>query len=225
MIVTRQRRKPFPWKRFILPLVALALVAVALVWTPSRTVITNGPLGPVWNASGNAFNVVAQPFHFAAQNELLTQKNKQIADLQKQVSDLQGQVTAKDGKLKDLNAQVQQLQLQVANPKTSASGAPAAAQNGAAQADASNPAGGGITSQASSGSDLSQGATPDMRRTAAYWGNMEPENAAKLIQKLPVPYVAHILALMSPDTVGSILDALPASYAAKLTQDHPELKK
>ena len=54
---------------------------------------------------------------------------------------------------------------------------------------------------------------------------MEPENAAKVIQKEPIPYVAHILALMAPDTVGSILDALPADYAAKLTADHPELKK
>jgi hypothetical protein len=222
VIVTRQRRKPFPWTRLILPVIAVALVIFAFVWGPSRAVIANGPLAPVWRASGSAYGTVAKPFNFAAQNELLTQKNKQILALQKQVADLQSQTSAKDKKIGDLTGQVQQAQLRAASPKA----IPAPQQSaGAAQPDASNPATAGVASQTSSGSDLSQGATPDMRRTAAYWGNMEPENAAKLIEKLPIPYVAHILALMSPDSVGSILDALPTTYAAKLTQDHPELKK
>jgi hypothetical protein len=30
---------------------------------------------------------------------------------------------------------------------------------------------------------------------------------------------------MSPESVGAILENLPASYAAKLTQEHPELKR
>ncbi|HET9029706.1 MAG TPA: hypothetical protein VFN49_05970 [Candidatus Aquilonibacter sp.] len=223
MIVTRQRKKPFPWKRLILPVIAIALVVFAFVWPPSRNVIAKGPAAPVWNVAGNAWSNVAEPFHFAAQNEALTQKNAQIEKLQRQVSDLQSQLKAKDNKINGLNAQVSQMQLQAANPSPAASSAPAAQQNGTTGAGGSNP--GGIASQSNAGSDLAQGATPDMRRTAAYWGNMEPENAAKVIQKLPIPYVAHILALMSPDTVGSILDALPTSYAAKLTQDHPELKK
>ncbi|MDQ2992636.1 MAG: hypothetical protein M3R30_07465 [Candidatus Eremiobacteraeota bacterium] len=54
---------------------------------------------------------------------------------------------------------------------------------------------------------------------------MDPENAVKVVQKLPVSYVAHILALMSPDAVGPILDALPPAYAASLTQEHPELRR
>lgn len=221
MIVTRKRRKPFPWKRLILPVIAIALVIFAFVWGPSRNVIANGPMAPVWRASGSAYGTVSKPFNFAAQNEMLTEKNKQIVALQKQVVDLQSQASAKDKKIGSLTGQVQQAQLQAASPKAT----PAAQQSAApAQSDASNAAFASTTSQ-SSGSDLSSGATPDMRRTASYWGNMEPENAAKLIQKLPVPYVAHILALMSPDTVGAILDALPSGYAAKLTQDHPELKK
>jgi flagellar motility protein MotE (MotC chaperone) len=73
--------------------------------------------------------------------------------------------------------------------------------------------------------DLSSGATPDMQRTAKYWANMEPDNVAKVLPKLPIPYVARVLALMSPDDVGAILDALPAAYAAQLTQEHPELKR
>jgi flagellar motility protein MotE (MotC chaperone) len=64
-----------------------------------------------------------------------------------------------------------------------------------------------------------------MRRTAQYWASMEPENAAKLAQRLSPVYVARILSLMQPDSVGAILDALPANYAAKLTQEHPELQR
>ena len=221
MIVTRKRRKPFPWKRLILPVIAIALVVFAFAWTPSRNVISNGPMAPAWRASGSAVDAIAKPFNFAAQNEMLTEKNKQIVALQKQIADLQSQSATKDKKIGDLGGQVQQLQLQAANPKVSA--APKASASDA-QAEASN-ASSAVASQASAGSDLSQGATPDMRRTATYWGNMEPENAAKLIQRLPIPYVAHILALMAPDNVGAILDALPAGYAAQLTQDHPELKK
>ncbi len=218
MIVTRQRRKPFPWKRLILPVIAIALVMFAFVWAPSRNVIVNGPMAPVWRASGTAYGAVAKPFNFAAQNELLTEKNKQLVALQKQVSDLQSQVSAKDKKISDLTGQVQQQQLQAANAKP----APAAAAPAQASTSANT---GDVSASQSSGSDLAAGASADMRRTASFWGNMEPENAAKVIQRLPVPYVAHVMALMSPDGVGAILDALPPAYAAKLTQDHPELKK
>ncbi len=48
VIVTRQRRKPFPWRRLILPVVAIGLVVFAFVWPPSRNVILNGgPLSPM----------------------------------------------------------------------------------------------------------------------------------------------------------------------------------
>jgi flagellar motility protein MotE (MotC chaperone) len=227
VIVTRKRRKPFPWKRLILPVIAIALVVFAFAWGPSRNVVANGPLAPVWRASSTAYGAVAKPFNFAAQNEQLTEKNKQIMALEKQVSDLQSQSTAKDKKIGNLTSQVQEAQLQATSPSSrpgiaSATPAASASQQNTASAQAGSAFG---QTDASSGSDLSQGATADMRRTAQYWGNMEPENAAKLIQRLPVPYVARILALMSPDSVGAILDALPADYAAKLTQDHPELKK
>ena len=53
---------------------------------------------------------------------------------------------------------------------------------------------------------------------------MEPDNAAKVVQRLPVPYVARVLAQMSPDAVGAILDAVPATFAAQLTQENPQLK-
>ena len=89
MIVTRQRRKPFPWRRLILPLIAIALVVFAFSWGPSRNVITGGPMGPLWNTVGSTFDKVATPFHFAAQNQLITDRNKQILALQNQITDLQ----------------------------------------------------------------------------------------------------------------------------------------
>ena len=65
----------------------------------------------------------------------------------------------------------------------------------------------------------------ELNRTAQYWANMEPENAAKVVEKLPVPYVARVLSQMSPDAVGAILDAVPATFAAELTQENPQLKR
>ena len=75
MIVTRQRKKPFPWRRLILPVVAIGLVVFAFVWPPSRNVITAGPMGPVWNVVGNGYGKISAPFNFAAQN-MATEKNK-----------------------------------------------------------------------------------------------------------------------------------------------------
>ncbi|MGB8798592.1 MAG: hypothetical protein WCC70_13655, partial [Candidatus Aquilonibacter sp.] len=74
-------------------------------------------------------------------------------------------------------------------------------------------------------SDTTSNATPEMRRTAQVWANMQPENAAKVVQRLPIPYVAEVLALMSPDDAGSILDAVPPAFAAQVTQENPSLKR
>ncbi len=219
MIVTRKRRKTFPWKRLLFPLVALALIAIAFWWTPSRTAIATGPLAPAWNAGGSAFDKVAAPFHFLAQNKVIADESASIAKLQQQVADLQTAATAKDKQISQLQGS-----LDAANAQNAASRAPAArpaARSGAA-------AGPGAIASGAPGfaaGDLSAGASPDARRTAANWAAMDPENAAKVVQKLPISYVAHILALMSPDAVGPILDALPATYAASLTQEHPELRR
>ncbi len=218
MIVTRQRRKPFPWRRLILPLVALALVAFALVWQPSRNFIASGPLAPVWRSTAPAVSTIAQPFHFAAQNQIITERNARILALQNQLAALQKQDAAKDKTISNLKTQLQQMQLQA----TQAAPQPSAAPGKIASAGGASSA---LATSGSAANDLAAGATPDMRRTAQYWANMEPSNAAKVIEKLPIGYSARILALMSPDAVGSILDALPAAYAAKLTQDHPELRK
>jgi MgtE intracellular N domain len=198
VIVTRRRRKPFPWRRLILPVVAIGLVVFAFAWPPSRNVITGGPLSPLLQNVGSRFDTIAAPFHFAAQNQVLTDRNRQIMQLQSQITELQAQSAASSR-----------------NAATSPSAAPAA--GAAAQ---SNPA----AAEAGS-SDTTSNATPEMRRTAQVWANMQPENAAKVVQRLPIPYVAEVLALMSPDDAGSILDAVPPAFAAQVTQENPSLKR
>ena len=216
MIVTRRRRKPFPWKRLILPVIAIALVAVAIVWAPSRNVITGGPMAPMMQKAGSTFDNVAAPFHFAAQNQLLTDRNRQIVQLQSQVTDLQSQVAAKDKQISSLNGQVAQLQAQAAATRADTPAPAAPAQSGAQTTAGDSSAGIGTTTDSQ---------TQTLRRTASYWANMEPDNAAKVIEKLPPPYVARVLAMMSADDAGAILDALPAAYAAQLTQENPQLRR
>lgn len=216
MIVTRQRRKPFPFRKLLLPLIAIALVAVALWWTPSRNAIATGPLAPVWNAIGSAYAKVAAPFTFAAQSKALADDRTAIAKLQKQITDLQTQATAKDKQISQLKSSLDDASAQVAAARapsaqsTTAAGAPSVAASGSP----------GFVS-----GDMAAGASADARRTAQMWAAMDPDNAAKVIQKLPVSYAAHILALMSADSAGPILDALPPTYAAALTQEHPELRR
>jgi len=222
VIVTRQRRKTFPWSRVLLPLIAIALVAFAFVWQPSRNEIVNGPLAPVWRASAPMAGTIAAPFHFAAQNQAMTDLKHQILQLQHQVTAAQNASKSKDRQISRLRAQITQLESQAANAKaakpSASSGSPIAAGSAAAGIGASAQAG-------PTTGDLSAGATPDMRRTAQYWANMEPQNAAKVVQKLPSAYVARVMSLMSPDAAGAILDALPAAVAARLTQEHPELRR
>lgn len=221
MIVTRQRRRRFPWKRLALPIIAVVLVIFAFTWAPSRNAIANGPAAPLWRAAGSGVSTVAAPLHFAAQTQLISDRNKQIAQLQAQLADAQAKDEAKDKKLSDLQSQVATLQAQAATER----GAPPAKPAQSSAASDTTFASDSSPSNAQSSSDLATGATADMHRTAQFWANMEPENAAKVVQHLPVIYVAHVFALMPADAAGSIMDALPARYVAELTQEHPELKR
>ncbi len=76
-----------------------------------------------------------------------------------------------------------------------------------------------------SGSNLAASATPDMRRTGEYWAAMDPGAAAKIVQRLPVEYVARVFAVMPSDAVGAILEDLPPAFAAGLTQERPTLRR
>jgi flagellar motility protein MotE (MotC chaperone) len=220
VIVTRRRRKPFPWKRLLLPLVAIALVIFAFAWGPSRNVITNGPVGPLWQNIGQRFATIAAPFNFAKQLQVETDQKGQIAQLQGQISDLKTQGAAKDKQISSLNGQVNQLQTQAANAASAVSAPSIAPVSGAA--NGGNAASAGVSGAQTAGGDQT---SAQMRRAAQVWANMQPENAAKVIQKLPIPYVAQVLALMSPDDAGAILDAVPATFAAEVTQENPGLKR
>jgi len=218
VIVTRRRRKPFPWRRFILPVIAIGLIVVAIAWPPSRGVLTGGPLSPMWQTMGARFNTVAAPFHFAALLQRLTEANQQIVQLQTQVADLQSKGAAKDKQISALNTQVSQLQTQAANANSTTAAAPVTAAT-------ASPGVGTPALASTSAGDLTADATANMRRTAQVWANMDPEDAAKVIQRLPVPYVARVLALMSPDDAGAILDAVTPTFAAQLTQENPSIKR
>lgn len=204
MIVTRRRRKPFPWKRIAAPLLVIAVIVAAFVWAPSRDWMAKGPLSSVFRAVQPAvatFN--PQNAKIAALQKQLAADNTQIEGLDKQVSTLQTQLSAAQQNVAPAPAPAPQRRVASAQNTTSA-GAPGLTQSG--------------------GSDLAAQATPDMRRTASVWAAMDPEAAAKVVQRLPDYYVARIFAIMSPDSAGAILESLPPSDAARLTQDHPELQ-
>lgn len=220
MIVTRQRRKAFPWRRVLLPLAAAALLAAALVWTPSRSFVVNGPLAPVLRAVSPAWNSATAPLHFEAQNKVIGEQTQKIAALQKQLDAASKQTADRDKQVSALQTQVNDAQQQLALRPSPATPAPpkSAAQSAVAGAVAPGAA-------APAGSDLGSGATPDMRRTAQVWAAMDAEAAAKVVQRLPVAYVARVFAVMAPDSVGPILEAVPPAYAAQLTREHPELQR
>lgn len=224
MIVTRKRRRRFPWKRLLFPLIVLGLVYAAFSWPPARKVLASGPTAPALRWVDDTFAVVAAPFHFAAQNELLTERNQQIVALQGQLASAKKDAQGKDATIADLKMQVDQAQAQAASSR-SADPARTVQAASVSPAPFAPVAGGTLAAANAAHGDLSTDATPDMRRTAQYWASMEPENAAKVVQRLPIAYVARIFALMSSDTAGAVLDALPPAYAAQLTQEHPELRR
>ncbi len=200
MIVTRRRRKPFPWKRLLVPAIAIALIVGLFAWAPSREWIADRPfVGPVM-----------KPFDAIAQQQTINSQNAQMISLERQLADARAQVTDRDRQIATLQTQLNDAQQQVAvdHAAPPAKGAPAQAVAAPASAN-----------------DLAAQGTPDMRRTAQVWAAMDSEAAAKVVQRLPDAYVSRIFALMSPDSVGAILENLPAAYAARLTQEHPELRR
>ncbi|HKE36845.1 MAG TPA: hypothetical protein VKB39_05410 [Candidatus Baltobacteraceae bacterium] len=220
MIVTRKRKKPFPFKRLVLPAAALVLVALAFVWGPSRNAMSSGPMAPVVRTTGDWFDKIAMPFHFAAQNQVITDRNRQISTLQTQLATAKTDAEGKDKRIADLQKQLDQTQTQLASASSNAT--QASARGTALGKSSPRP---GPTDVMLAGSDLSANSSPDMKRTAGYWAAMDPENAAKVAQRLPPSYVVRVLALMPAESVGTILDNLPPAFAAKLTQEHPELKR
>lgn len=214
MIVTRKRRKPFRLQKYMPPLAAVGLIVLAFIWMPSHNAIFNGPLAPMWRALGSTSDRVVQPLHFVRQNAEISQKEQQIISLQRQIAADRTQTQTLNKQLTMLQTQLNESQQQQALERGRV----------APKSTAIRSAAGAFGDPASAESDLSTSATPDLRRTANEWGSMDAENAAKVVQRLPISYVARVFAVIPSDAVGQILDNLSPAYAAQLTQEHPELR-
>lgn len=204
MIVTRQRAKkknPLP---ILLPLAAIAMLAVALIWPPSRNIILNGPLKPFSNVVAGFWGAISRPLSFAYQQQQITDRNVEI----KQLNDrLEGERKTTS----DKDSQVQALQRAVA----------AANAQPAVVTPTPAPAVRVSSGTAGAGQVLGGGLSPEklgLKQTGAQWTAMDPEKAAALVQTLPDTYVAQVFAQMSPDDVGPIMDNLPAKVAARIVQ-------
>ena len=213
MIVTRRRRKVFPWKRVFMPIGFVALFTALFVFQPSRDWIVDGPPAPLWRVLHPVFAPITKPFDVAAQMQTISSQNGQISDLQKQLEDARAQLADRDKQISQLETQVNAAQQDAAAAKASANRSSRPVRS-IASTDGPNQ----------TGSDLAAQATPDMHRTASVWSAMDAEAAAKVVQRLPDDYVARIFAIMAPDSVGTILENTPAAYAARLTRDRPELQ-
>ncbi|MHB8462945.1 MAG: hypothetical protein ACYDA1_09880, partial [Vulcanimicrobiaceae bacterium] len=118
MIVTRQRRKPFPWGRIVLPLLAIALVAFAFWWTPSRSVIFNPRMSSFWTSASTVYNRAATPFHFAEQNKVITALNAQVATLTTQSTAQTAQIAADKKKLAAMQSDLNRAQADLAQARS-----------------------------------------------------------------------------------------------------------
>jgi flagellar motility protein MotE (MotC chaperone) len=203
MIVTRQRKQKKSSLPILLPIAAIAMLAIALTWPPSRNFITNGPLKPVATVFDGVWGIVSRPLSFAYQQQQITDRNTQIKQLNDKL-----EVDRKAAADKD--AQVAQLQKQIASAAAEAAEATPAAASPAPGAAAAGAAGGAAAP--------STGASDAIRRAAQQWSAMDPEKAASLVQKLPTGYVSAVFAQMSPDSVGPIMDALPPKVAALIVE-------
>jgi hypothetical protein len=206
MIVTRQRKKKQSSLPILLPIAAIAMLAIALTWPPSRNFITNGPLKPVATVFDGVWGTVSKPLSFAYQQQQITDRNQQIKDLNDK---LEADRKAQD----DKDAQVAQLQKQIAaanNEPDASTPAPAIPLNGQ-QPPGAVPAAGGAP--------VAAPASEAIHRAAQQWSAMDPETAAAMVQKLPTAYVSTVFAQMSPDSVGPIMDALPAKVAALIVEN------
>jgi septal ring factor EnvC (AmiA/AmiB activator) len=152
-------------------------------------------------------------------NQSIAARDRQIAQLQRAVSDAQNATQEKQRRVAELQAQIAQLEMQAVSSRTPP--APRRSRTAAVVFAANDQA----SSDAAASDVSSPSATAEMRRTAQYWASMDPENAAKVVQRLAPDYVVHVFALMQPDAVGAILDAVPVAYAARITQERPDLAR
>ncbi len=204
MIVTRRRERKVNLRPLLLPIIALLALAGALVWPPSHKVIVDGPLAPLWSNIAQ----MGRPFSFAYQNQVIADRNREIKSLNDRLEGQRKTVAERDTKIGALQDTLKRLQ----NAPPPATPAPSIAK--------AVPAGGAATTSTLGGASGQTVPRPDdISRVASYWGGMEADKAAAIVQRLPEDYVVRIFSKMSPDQVGEILAALPAAVAARLTAE------
>jgi hypothetical protein len=204
MIVTRQRKQKKSSLPILLPIAAIAMLAIALTWPPSRNFITNGPLKPVATVFDGVWGVVSKPLTFAYQQQQLTDRNTDVKTLNDKLESDRKAASDKD-------AQIAQLQKTIASNNAQPDEATPAPAGPLSVGQAAVPGSAVNVPTAAAGSDA-------IRRSAQQWSAMDPERAADLVQKLPTGYVSAVFAQMSPDSVGPIMDALPAKVAALIVE-------
>jgi len=212
MIVTRQRKKKQSNLPILLPIAAIAMLAIAVTWPPSRNFITTGPLKPVATVFDGVWGVVSVPLTMAYKDQQITGLNTQVVQLHGQLETDRKTSDAKDAQITALQKQIAAIQAQP-DDSTPAPAAPLPAP----------PA--GSAGAAAGAANQQPAVSDDVRRAAAQWSAMDPETAAALVQKLPTNYVSAVFAQMSPDSVGPIMDALPAKVAALIVESgtNPQL--
>jgi hypothetical protein len=211
MIATRQRKqKKGSLLPILLPFAAIVMLIVALTWPPSRNFIANGPLHPLVDVLDSVWGTVSRPLTFAYQQQQITDRNVQIQQLNQKLEADRKAADFKDAQVASLQKQINDIQNQAA-AEPSPTAAPAAAG-----------ASGGAVGATGSGTPATNPDADAIHLTAQQWGSMDPEKAAALAQKLPPGYDAAVFGQMSSDSVGPILDALPAGFAAKIVQSGPQ---
>jgi hypothetical protein len=219
-IATRKPKRKFKIgvfvRKVVLPVAALGALAGALVWPPSHRIIFEGPLKPTIDRVSPYVEQFGRPLTFVAQQQTIREKNREIQALDRQLEDVRKQLAGRDDQIKALQAQLNEARNRAASIQTPASPIPAATANPGGNA----PVGGQVALGAGSGSN-GPAVSPDVKRTAAVWAQMDPESVAALAQKLPIEYVVRVMGQMSPDQVGQVLEALPPAVAAKIVRTRP----
>ena len=209
MIVTRQRKQKQSSLPILLPIAAIAMLAVALTWPPSRNFITNGPLQARSRPSSTAFwGIVSRPLSFAYQQQQITDRNIQIKDLNDQLeSGAQG--LGRQGRPGPAAAEADR------RPPRPQPAEPPAAGRRRSSGRPPRPADVASARPSSLGARSRAGPAQHGPR----WTPRRPRPSSQL---LPDDYVGQVFAQMSPDSVGPIMDAA-AGQARR--PDRPERPK
>ena len=206
MIVTRQRKKKQSSLPILLPIAAIAMLAIALTWPPSRNFITNGPLKPVATVFDGIWGVVSRPLSFAYQQQQITDRNTRSSS-----STTSSRPTARPRPTRTPRSRSSRSRSRPTRPSPS----PRRRRPPSRWPGQQPP---GAAAGAAGGRPLLARRRTRSVAAAQQWAAMDPEKAAALVEKLPTSYVSAVFAQMSPDAVGPIMDALPAKVAALIVE-------